>query len=81
MSSVTTYPFHVFGGLLAVRTPSHLEQFPFKGDTVVGSDVWISRTAVELKWWDLCADEIADLLPLLCSPDLEQVRPGPAPTL
>ncbi len=126
MSSVTTYPFHVFGGLWAARTPPHLEQLPFKGDTVVGSDVWIGRNSVilpgvkigdgaiiaahslvagnvapytivggnparlirerfddeltalllELKWWDLCADEIADLLPLLCSPDLEQVRQG-----
>ena len=48
ISSVSTYPFHVFGGAWAENTPPHLEQLPFKGDTVVGNDVWIGRNSVIL---------------------------------
>ena len=48
ISSVTTYPFHVFGGVWADRTPPHMEQLPFKGDTVIGNDVWIGRESVIL---------------------------------
>lgn len=46
MSSVSTYPFHVFGGIWVERTPPHLTQLPFKGDTVVGNDVWLGRECV-----------------------------------
>ncbi len=46
LSSVTTYPFHVFGGLWEERTPDHLSQLPRKGDIVVGNDVWIGRESV-----------------------------------
>ena len=46
ISSVTTYPFHVFGGAWEEHTPPHLEQLPFKGDTVVGNDVWIGRESL-----------------------------------
>lgn len=46
ISSVTTYPFHVFGGLWSENTPDHLSQLPFKGDTVVGNDVWLGRECV-----------------------------------
>lgn len=46
ISSVSTYPFHVFGGAWAENTPPHLSQLPHKGDTVVGSDVWIGRESV-----------------------------------
>lgn len=46
MTSVTTYPFNVFGGTWAENTPPHLTQLPFKGDTVVGNDVWIGRKSV-----------------------------------
>lgn len=46
ISSVTTYPFHVFGGVWEERTPGHLSQLPFKGDTVIGNDVWIGRESV-----------------------------------
>lgn len=46
LDSVTTYPFAVFGGAWAENTPPHLEQLPFKGDTVVGSDVWFGRNCV-----------------------------------
>ncbi len=46
ISSVTTYPFYVFGGAWSERTPSHLSQLPFKGDIVIGNDVWIGRESV-----------------------------------
>lgn len=46
ISSVSTYPFHVFGGAWAENTPPHLSQLPFKGNTVVGSDVWLGRKSV-----------------------------------
>ena len=46
LSSVSTYPFSVFGGLWAQRTPPHLSQLPFKGDTVVGNDEWLGRECV-----------------------------------
>ena len=48
ISSVTTYPFHVFGGLWEEKTPAHLSQLPRKGDTVVGNDVWFGRESVIL---------------------------------
>ena len=123
-SSVTTYPFHVFGGAWAQHTPDHLSELPFKGDIVVGNDVWIgqdslilpgvhigdgaviaSRSVVsrdvppygvaggnparvrkkrfgealiqillELRWWDCPPEELVQLLPLLCDPDLERVE-------
>lgn len=46
ISSVTAYPFNVFGGAWTENTPPHLSQLPFKGDTVVGNDVWIGRESV-----------------------------------
>ncbi len=46
ISSVTTYPFHVFGGLWSEQTPDHISQLPFKGDTVIGNDVWFGRECV-----------------------------------
>lgn len=46
LSSVSAYPFNVFGGLWAERTPPHLSRLPFKGDTVVGNDVWLGRECV-----------------------------------
>ena len=48
MNSVTTYPFHVFGGVWAENTPPHLDQLPRKGDTVVGNDVWIGQNVTVL---------------------------------
>ena len=42
MSSVTTYPFNIMGGGWEKATPS-LGELPFKGDTVVGNDVWIGQ--------------------------------------
>lgn len=46
ISSVTTYPFNVFGGAWSERTPPHMSQLPHKGDIVVGNDVWIGRESV-----------------------------------
>lgn len=43
ISSISTYPFNVFGGAWAENTPPHLSQLPFKGDIVIGNDVWIGR--------------------------------------
>ncbi len=40
MNSVTTYPFNIMGGGWEKATPA-LADLPFKGDTVVGNDVWI----------------------------------------
>lgn len=42
MCSVTTYPFNIMGGGWEKATPA-LEDLPFKGDTVVGNDVWIGQ--------------------------------------
>ncbi len=46
INSVTTYPFNVFGGAWEEHTPAHLSQLPFKGDIVIGNDVWIGRESV-----------------------------------
>lgn len=123
ISSVTTYPFAVFGGLWSENTPAHLSQLPFKGDTIVGNDVWFGRECVVMpgvkigdgaiiaaysvvtkdvepysvvggnparfrkkrfddelielllrfRWWDLEPDALAEVLPLLCDPDLDKV--------
>ncbi|NGP45662.1 Vat family streptogramin A O-acetyltransferase [Bacillaceae bacterium SIJ1] len=42
MSSVTTYPFNIMGNGWEKATPS-LDELPYKGDTVVGNDVWIGQ--------------------------------------
>ena len=42
MNSPTTYPFNIMGGGWEQFTPA-LEELPFKGDTVVGNDVWIGQ--------------------------------------
>lgn len=42
MNSVTTYPFSLMGGGWEKSTPS-VSDLPFKGDTVVGNDVWIGQ--------------------------------------
>ena len=47
MCSVTTYPFNILGGGWERCTPS-LADLPFKGDTVVGSDVWIGQNVTVL---------------------------------
>jgi virginiamycin A acetyltransferase len=42
MDGFTTYPFNIFSGGWEKVTPS-IEQLPFKGDTVIGNDVWIGQ--------------------------------------
>lgn len=46
LSSVSTYPFNVFGGEWEKNTPPHLSQLPRKGDTIIGNDVWIGRESI-----------------------------------
>ncbi len=46
LSSVSTYPFNVFGGAWEKNTPPHLSQLPRKGDTIIGNDVWIGRESI-----------------------------------
>ena len=43
MSAASTFPFYIFDGWDA-ETP-HLSEFPCKGDTVIGNDVWIGQNA------------------------------------
>lgn len=124
LSSVTTYPFNVFGGLWSERTPPHMSQLPHKGDTVIGNDVWLGRESVimpgvkigdgaivaaysvvtkevppyaiyggnpakfikfrfddelidlllRFRWWNLASEQLVEILPLLCDPDLERVK-------
>ena len=42
MDGFTTYPFNIFGDGWEKVTPQ-IKQLPFKGDTVIGSDVWIGQ--------------------------------------
>ena len=42
MNAVTTYPFNILGHGWEKVTPD-LKDLPFKGDTVVGNDVWIGQ--------------------------------------
>lgn len=42
MDGITTYPFNIFGCGWEKVTPT-IEQLPFKGDTVIGNDVWICQ--------------------------------------
>lgn len=46
ISSISTYPFNVFGGEWEKATPTHLSQLPHKGDTIIGNDVWLGRESV-----------------------------------
>ena len=46
LSSVTTYPFNVFGGKWRDISTPHIDELPHKGDTVIGNDVWIGHKAV-----------------------------------
>lgn len=41
MDCVSTFPFYIFEGFKQ-QTPS-IENFSFKGDTIVGNDVWIGQ--------------------------------------
>ena len=47
MDGITTYPFNIFGSGWEKVTPT-VEQLPFKGDTVIGNDVWIGQNVTIL---------------------------------
>ncbi len=42
MGSVSTYPFNIMGNGWEAFTPA-LNELPYKGDTVIGNDVWIGQ--------------------------------------
>ena len=44
MNAVSTYPFYTLEGW-GMKPPS-IEDLPFKGDTIIGNDVWIGQNAV-----------------------------------
>ena len=44
MNAVSTYPFYTLEGW-EMKSPS-IEDLPFKGDTIIGNDVWIGQNAV-----------------------------------
>jgi virginiamycin A acetyltransferase len=46
MNAITTFPFYTLEGW-EMNTPDPSEM-PFKGDTVIGNDVWIGQNAVIL---------------------------------
>lgn len=45
LSGISTYPFQIFGNGWEKVTPE-MQDLPYKGDTVVGNDVWIGYEAV-----------------------------------
>ncbi|MCR5692763.1 MAG: helix-turn-helix domain-containing protein [Bacilli bacterium] len=46
MNSVSTYPFYIFKGW--EQEPPKKEDLPYKGDTVIGNDVWVGQNATFL---------------------------------
>lgn len=42
MNSISTYPFNIMGNGWEKTTPKK-EELPYKGDTIVGNDVWIGQ--------------------------------------
>ena len=45
LSGISTYPFHIFGNGWEKVMPS-MDELPYKGDTIVGNDVWIGYDAL-----------------------------------
>jgi len=45
LSGISTYPFQIFGNGWEKVMPS-LDELPYKGDTVIGNDVWIGYEAL-----------------------------------
>ena len=46
MNAVSTFPFYIFAGWEQEAPP--LTELPFKGDTVIGNDVWIGQNSTIL---------------------------------
>lgn len=47
MCSVTTYPFNIMGNGWEKSAPS-FDELPYKGDTVIGNDVWVGQNVTFL---------------------------------
>lgn len=47
MCSVTTYPFNIMGNGWEKVTPN-FNELPYKGDTIIGNDVWIGQNVTFL---------------------------------
>ena len=47
MDGVSTYPFHIMGGGWEASAPTPGE-LPYKGDTVLGNDVWLGQNVTVL---------------------------------
>ncbi len=45
MSGLSSYPFYIFGNGWETVTPGK-EDLPYKGDTIIGNDVWIGYEAL-----------------------------------
>ncbi|MCH8622816.1 Vat family streptogramin A O-acetyltransferase [Undibacterium sp. TS12] len=45
MSGISTYPFQIFGNGWE-KIPMDFDTLPYKGDTVIGNDVWIGYEAL-----------------------------------
>jgi len=43
ISGISTYPIYIFGNGWESATP-HPDDIPYKGDTVIGNDVWLGYT-------------------------------------
>lgn len=48
MNCATTFPFYIFEGWKDYEKPPEISDLPFKGDTVVGNDVWIGQNVTVL---------------------------------
>lgn len=46
MNSASTYPFYIFNGWK--QNPPKKEDLPYKGDTIIGNDVWIGQNVTFL---------------------------------
>lgn len=49
MRGVTTYPFNILAGGWENTSPA-LSDLPFKGDTVIGNDVWFGQNVTYFTW-------------------------------
>lgn len=64
LGSVTTYPFSVMGGTWAEIAPPHMSQLPFKGDTIIGNDVWLGRESVVMPGVKIGDEQLSRRIPL-----------------
>ena len=48
MNTISTFPFYVMDGWNKIAQAPNLTELPYKGDTVVGNDVWIGENVTIL---------------------------------